>query len=170
MLDLGKVKVVLFDFDDTLCIHFKHEDTEGYLREMVLGNCEWWDVIGCKKNECMQIFIGKCLDAHLRMGLISATAVSCTAINKINWVKNTYGVEMENFCVGKIKDKASIVKALLDTGEYRPEEVLVVDDTVRVLEDVTRLGCQAANPMEVVNLVEECTGWLSNWDGILESK
>lgn len=55
MINFDKVKLVLFDFDDTLCIHRDHGsggDRE-YDRAMILGDCGWWDRWGCKPSVFM---------------------------------------------------------------------------------------------------------------------
>lgn len=53
MINLEKAKIVLYDFDDTLCIHEKHglrNDTD-YAAAMVNQDIGWWDKIGCEPTK-----------------------------------------------------------------------------------------------------------------------
>ena len=49
MIDLDKLNYVLFDFDDTLCIHTRKKllsyDSTDYMKSLLL-NDSWWDKIG----------------------------------------------------------------------------------------------------------------------------
>lgn len=155
MIDLGKVKVVLFDFDDTLCIHSDHvkkSDTE-YGKAMVARDSTWWDKQGCQMNRQMKNFMDLCNKKGITMGLISAVDFSCTAEAKVNWVANKYHYVLRNFCTGSFEGKKRIIQALLEGYEHKPENVLFIDDLYSNLEAVAELGVQTATPMEVVNYI-----------------
>lgn len=157
MIDLDKVKIVLFDFDDTLCIHSDHVKRDGaeYNRAMVRRDFWWWDNQGCRMNKHMKYFMDICHEKGIAMGLISAVDFSCAAEAKANWVANKYHYALGNFCIGSFEGKKHIIQALLNGYEYSPEDVLFIDDLYSNLEAAAELGVQTATPMEVVNYIEE---------------
>lgn len=156
MILLDEVKLVLFDFDDTLCIHKKHHWEDGYaksyLNAMVSGDYTWWE--GCDYSKHMAAFMMACASRNIDMGLVSATSFHATSEAKIKWVEEKYGVSLKNYSVGTSKDKVTIVDTLSNVLKLRAREILVIDDRYDVLDDIAAIGCQAASPMEVVNWVE----------------
>lgn len=152
MIDLNKVKLVLFDFDDTLCFAADHgREMEGYGEAMVKGDITYWGETYCQPNEGIYRFMCKCRDMGIRMGLISAVDYVCTAINKINWVQAMYCFQLENWCVGERSQKVKMIQSLLNANGYKPEEILFVDDIFYALEEAYDLKVQVASPCEVIN-------------------
>lgn len=155
MINLDEAKIVLFDFDDTLCIHSQHKkgsDTE-YRKAMIARDPEWWDKQGCQVNKQLKSFMDICSEKDKVIGLISAIDFSCTAEAKLNWVANKYHYILKNFCTGSFEGKKRIIQALLDGYGYKPENVLFIDDLYSNLEATAELGIQTATPMEVVNYI-----------------
>ena len=155
MIDLSKVKIVLFDFDDTLCIHRKADnfDIDSYNVAMVKGGTSYWDMMGSAPNKQMKVFMNKLSEDDVELGLISATKLSCTGANKIEWVKLNYGYTLKNYCSGDFEGKVQIIKALITANNFSPDEVLFVDDLYSNIDAVAKLGVQVATPMEVVNYI-----------------
>ncbi len=155
MVDLSRVKVALFDFDDTLCIHRKADnfDIESYNVAMVKGGTSYWDMMGSAPNKQMKVFMDKLSKDNVELGLISATKLSCTGTNKTEWVKRKYGYTLKNYCTGDFDSKVQIIKALITANNLSPDEVLFVDDLYSNVDAVAELGVQVATPMEVVNYI-----------------
>lgn len=61
MINFAKAQFVLFDFDDTLCIHKYHEtgDFREYTQNMIL-RINFWKGKGCLPNLQIQEFIHLC--------------------------------------------------------------------------------------------------------------
>ena len=155
MVDLSRVKVALFDFDDTLCIHRKADNfgIESYNVAMVKGRVSYWDEMHSQPNKQMRVFMDKLSVNNVELGLISATSFMCTAVNKIEWVKLKYGRTLKNYCTGDFDSKVQIIKALITADNLSPDEVLFVDDLYSNVDAVAELGVQVATPMEVVNYI-----------------
>lgn len=155
MIDLSGVKVALFDFDDTLCIHRKADnfDIGSYNVVMVKGEASYWDIMGSAPNKQMKAFMDKLSVDNVELGLISATSFMCTSVNKIEWVKRKYGYTLKNYCTGDFDSKVQIIKALISADNLSPDEILFVDDLYSNVDAVAELGVQVATPMEVVNYI-----------------
>lgn len=157
MINFDKVKLVLFDFDDTLCIHRDHGsggDRE-YNRAMILGDCGWWDRRGCKPSVFMGKFMQLCVNSGKQMGLISVVEFSCAAAVKLSWVEANYGYVLRDYCTGSFEGKVQIIQAILDSSDLQPENMLFVDDLYANLAAVEKLGVQVCSPMEVINYVTQ---------------
>lgn len=164
MIDLKKAKVVLFDFDDTLCLHTQHrKDTqverEKYISENVFTSgdfTEKWD--NTKISTTMDRFMHKCNELGLELGLVSSVENYRIAKNKVRWVKAVYGLKLRNYCTS-VSDggtaKVNMMQAIADSKGLANDEILIIDDWWIVLEAAANRGFQAASPMECVAYIEE---------------
>ena len=157
MLDIKKIKIIMWDFDDTLCFHSDHTspldefDTE-YNVGVLLGK----DVYStCTMNYTIKRFIDYAKRENKRQGLISGVDCFIHAKNKENWVKEHYGIELENYCVSSQEMKLGMLIAVAKAFGYARDEILLVDDMCSNLERAANNGFQAASPVEVINFVEE---------------
>lgn len=156
MIKNENLKVVLFDFDDTLCIHNRsthHSDEEYY--ESLIHSSEWWTKIGCEPNKHMKEFMLLMKSQGTRLGLISQTDSYIHMIRKNEWVQTNYGIELENFCVACNVSKVNMMISLNKAYNIRRNKILLVDDKESILCEAVNNGFQAASPMEVVNYVTD---------------
>ena len=152
MIDLEKVKLAIFDFDDTLPIHTNHrpftaEQAEDYHTRVLSGDITVWD--SCLVSDAMYDFVTMCLDKGIRTGLMSATDSYVHMVLKHDWVLLKYGVDMENFCVGSSDRKAPMLEYIAKANNLDNNEILLVDDLYSTLESASNLGFQCASPIEV---------------------
>lgn len=156
MINLDNTELVLFDFDDTLCIHRNHKDTEegehkynvNILRH---GEFTWKD---CDISIHMKKFMQKCNEKDIRMGLISATMSYLHSQAKHDWVLENYEIDLENYCVGTFEGKLKMMLAISDAYSIQRERILIVDDLYENLGRAANNGFSACTPMEVVNYIE----------------
>ena len=155
MLDFMKVKLALFDFDDTLCIHTVRpqvRDEVAYDVDIMCGKDPWPDGI---VPQSMGGFV-RMLDARsIPMGLISATNGFGRMKAKQEWVESHYGVHMDNYCVGTADRKLEMLAAL--QRRYAPigrGELLLVDDLYSTLDEAAKEGYMACSPMEIAWYME----------------
>lgn len=156
MVDLTNIKLVIFDFDDTLCIHYKHGYTEDDELELTLkvymsNKSPWCDHA---KNRHMQEFINECVERKLPMGMMSLVTSFKHSERKIHWIKEQYGVDMENYSVGNRKDKLKLLKSLALALGLDHRQILFIDDRSDTLNEVAENGFIAVSPMQIVNYVE----------------
>lgn len=154
MINFNSLKLVLFDFDDTLAIHRKHgtgtpEGHHRYCVQIYRGDLEAFK--DCEPNAAIGEFIKKCKYYGVKMGLISFVDSCKHADMKLLWVKNKYDVTMEDYCVCSAEAKIQQALAITEALGLRPNQVLMVDDRYDVLASFGDHGFQHATPIEVVN-------------------
>lgn len=154
MISFKRLKMVLFDFDDTLCIHQFHGTRNGkeYEHSMLQGKDYWLDH-GAKPNIQMQEFLHLCKTEGKRIGIISATDSYVHMTMKQKWVAVNYQINAENFSVGTWERKIEMMEDLCEVNKYEPREILIVDDAVLTVRAAEDAGFQACTPMEVINYV-----------------
>lgn len=154
MINFEKLEMVLFDFDETLCIHTKHEDQDyvQFCSNVLLNREKAWS--DCSPSTHMKKFMDICQKRYISMGLISAASEYFTMLYKAKYVLENYGIALENFCVGKIELKVPTMKAISEAYNIEPSNMLIVDDNVPTIMSAIDAGFQACSPMEVVNFVE----------------
>lgn len=156
MICFERLKMVLFDFDDTLCIHQFHgtRNDKEYEHSMLQGK-DYWSEHGAKPNIQMQKFLHLCKTEGKRISIISATDSYVHMTMKKKWVTANYQIDVENFSVGTWERKIEMMEDICEVYKYDPRELLIVDDanmTIRAAEDA---GFQACSPMEVVNFINQ---------------
>lgn len=156
MLVLDSICMVLFDFDDTLCIHDNHSDgypsEQQYNIDVLLHGKDYWQT--SKPNKHMLEFMNECKRRSVRMGLMSAAQSYVHMVSKNEWVQREYGIDLENFCVGKPAEKAEMLVVISSAFSLPKESILLVDDCYSTLCEASAAGFQACTPMEIVNFVE----------------
>lgn len=153
MIDLQNVKMILFDFDDTLCIHRDHSsgEDEDYDKTVFNKNNAWSN---CEPSIIMKSFLRFIMnEKKYEVGLISATCTYVHSEMKVKWVEKNYGYKIENLCVGSAQYKLREMKAICSSKGYKQSEILLIDDLWDTLEMCNDNGFQAASPMEVANYV-----------------
>lgn len=157
MINIDNVKIAVFDFDDTLCIHKYHGSTTripNFMQKCLEGNYPWNqydqhdDEYG-SPSSIMRVFIKMCEHRGIPMFVCSATNMSVIGKSKTDWVNFMYQCSMENICVSSWDKKAEMMLELARYHNVGPDEVLVIDDYFAVLDMAGDLGFQTATPIEV---------------------
>lgn len=154
MINLDNVKLILLDFDDTLCIHSKHfeEDTkytQYSLTQALKGETVYND--NYKPNLQLKVFLHYCVGKGILLGLMSKIDSYIKGTIKLKWVKDNYNVELENFCVSSFDMKLNMLKSISEAYNLKNNEILIIDDYWETLEKAEYNGFQAASPMEIIN-------------------
>lgn len=156
MINLDALKIVLFDFDDTLAIWNTHkcgEDDAEYVRTVLdFGTLTWQQ---CKPNKQMKQFMQMCKDKNIRMGLISKTCTVLHMHGKQQWVKENYGFELENFCVSEMPFKLEMLKGIEKAYGYQRDEIAIIDDFYEHTTNAANNDFCAYTPMEIVNFIND---------------
>lgn len=155
MINIENTKIVLLDFDDTLCIHENHqgdEDDSIYNKNILKIGIDTWS--NCSPNIHLKRFMEECIKRNIKLGLISATMSYPHMKAKNDWVLDNYGIELENYCVGTYEGKVKIMIAISDAFNIPREQILIIDDLYENLERAAKNGFMACTPMEIVNYIE----------------
>ena len=159
MNKLENLEMVLFDFDDTLCIHSHRSDSYEELMEYL--SCinsdktfpESWN--NAKPNLQLKKFMDYLACKNISMGLISGVQDCKTAERKLKWVKENYGYLLENYCVSSQEQKIIELKVLAKVNRLHANQIAIIDDMYSNLEKAESEGFIALSPMQVVNLFNE---------------
>jgi FMN phosphatase YigB (HAD superfamily) len=156
--DISNYKIILFDFDDTLCIHSKHSgfssDVEHGRKVIHEDISVVYPIEECKPNVHMHKFMDYAHNNGIKLGLLSATTSYQHMLRKAEWVYDNYGYELENYSVGNTREKADMVESIALAFKLDKSQILFIDDLYSNIESVSERGFDACSPMEVVNFVE----------------
>lgn len=154
MWTVDDLKVVCFDFDDTLCIHSERvgKGMFKYLCSMHADN-DYWNI--SKPNLQLKLFMDYLHAQGTKMCLIGGVDSFKEAERKVQWVKEKYGYSLENCCVSKQELKVVELEAIAELGGFYKKQIALVDDMYQNLEKAESEGFIALSPMQVVNLFNE---------------
>lgn len=154
MWTVDDLKVVCFDFDDTLCIHSERvgKGMFKYLCSMHADNDYWKD---SEANLQLKLFMDYLHAQGTKMCLIGGVDSFKEAERKVQWVKEKYGYSLENCCVSKQELKVVELEAIAELGGFYKKQIALVDDMYQNLEKAESEGFVALSPMQVVNLFNE---------------
>lgn len=154
MNKLENLKMVCFDFDDTLCIHSKRVDegTFKYLCSMHADNDYWKD---SEVDLQLKLFMDYLHAQGIKMCLIGGVDSFKESERKIKWVKENYGYCLENYCVCSQEQKIVELKVLAKVNRLHENQIAIIDDMYPNLEKAESEGFVALSPMQVVNLFNE---------------
>lgn len=147
---MKRIKLVAFDFDNTLCVHsVRHTNRK---IEQIQGLYEY---NYSKPNRHMKEFIQLCKDNFVTMGLISSTDYHLVGLTKLKWCKKNYGVDLKNWNVGTPDLKLEMMENLATALHINPANMMIVDDNFEVLQACEKAGFITCIPLEIVNYMEE---------------
>lgn len=184
MINFNKLKIVLFDFDETLAnwtnriftddietrqakmiVYNEHVSNENSKKQFVnepYGINPWLACekeinpwAACEKNQQLEEFMKICRNHNIRMGLISAVNSYPAMIGKQNWVIKNYGIELENYCVSSAGEKTQMLKSVAIANGYSQDEILIVDDLWSTIQAAEESGFQVATPIAIVNWINQ---------------
>ena len=157
MNTLENLEMVLFDFDDTLCIHSHRSDSYEELMEYLsyIHSGETFPKSWNKSKPNLQLkkFMDYLACKNISMGLISGVHDCKAAERKIEWVKENYGYSLENYCVSSQEQKMIELSTIAEVNGFHESQIALVDDYYENLGNAEKMGFTTFSPMEIVNLV-----------------
>ena len=157
MNTLENLEMVLFDFDDTLCIHSHRSDSYEELMEYLsyIHSGETFPKSWNKSKPNLQLkkFMDYLAYKNIPMGLISGVRDCKAAERKIEWVKENYGYSLENYCVSSQEQKMIELSTIAEVNGFHESQIALVDDYYENLGNAEKMGFTTFSPMEIVNLV-----------------
>ena len=155
MNKLENLKMVLFDFDDTLAVHSQGHRISDHLMKYMInvhsGSKELWNT--SKPNLQLKKFMDYLAYKNIPMGLISGVHDCKAAERKIEWVKENYGYSLENYCVSSQEQKMIELSTIAEVNGFHESQIALVDDYYENLGNAEKMGFTTFSPMEIVNLV-----------------
>lgn len=162
MINLEKVKLIVFDFDNTLCIHLDYsaEIWNKYDEYLVKGKFIWDETNElnkplCIPSEIMRSFINWCSKLEIKMFVCSATNMAIKGDMKCKWCSEKYNYKFENVSVDSSNLKVYMCELLASAMNLEYENVLLVDDKFETLESAGKSGFQTAFPLEIAEYMNK---------------
>lgn len=151
MINFDRIKLALFDFDDTLAVHTEHGWNKGIAKRQLVAAAagKLYEASTLRVSYDLKTFVALCKEHDVELGLISASGFAPRVEQKMKWVEEHYGVRMQNYCVGSVAEKPDAIEAIRQAKRFCSDEILLVDDYYKVLSDVTKVGIQVVSPAEV---------------------
>lgn len=145
MIDIEKVKLILWNLEDSACFdcNYKSED-------VIKDGINLFDI--CTVNKDIQEFMYLSKSCRIRQGIIS-TAFGCVWLLRNNHLVQRYEVGIESHTLNELSFKLGMIKALQEIRGYKSGEILLVDT---VKDDVSELddGFQLCTPTEISTFVQ----------------
>ena len=155
-IDLSNIKVVIFDFDDTLAIHkdkyftkTRRETEEKFLefyKNAYQNPAKFYEEIEpCYKSEVLYKFINDLRNKNIKMYCLSGMKFSFHLKAKQYFLDKHYGKGIEVLCTSSQELKLIGVKILSKIEHCKLKEILLIDDREDVIEDLNQEGVKAIN-------------------------
>ena len=147
-IKLDKIKVAIFDFDDTLAIHKDKEFSKrrnesedkrlGYYLNAYTNPNDFYDIIEpCTRSESLYNFISKLRENNIKFYCLSGMKFSFHLKAKQSFINQYYGEDIEVISVASQELKLDGVKIIAKYNKCKAHELLFIDDR----EDVVELLC-----------------------------
>ena len=144
-INLENIKVVIFDFDDTLAVHkdkdfCKHRiESEDkylgyYLNAYQNPNTFYEDIETCIKSEALYNFIINLRSNGIKMYCLSGMKFSFHLKAKQSFINKYYGDDIEVISTASQELKVDGVKIIQKLNDCKLEEILFIDDRQDVID------------------------------------
>lgn len=148
MLDLNRIKLALFDFEDALCVP---TERAGHDLNWLGHNTFAY----CVAPQFMKQFVGDCMRRGIDIGLVSDADTYLIAASMLLWANETYGVEFENYMVSGWKQKVPMLHKLQASLQLAPHQILYIDSNSLSLKFASNDGFTACSPAEIAYYLEQ---------------
>ena len=150
-INLNDIKLVIFDFDETLAIHkdsdfakHRNESEENfvnfYLNAYNNPSCFYDKIEPCTKSEILDDFIKRLRKRKIKMYCLSGMKFSFHLKAKQNFINKHYGKDIEVISTSSQELKLKGVKILQKINNCNLDEVLFIDDRQDVIEILSQSG------------------------------
>lgn len=150
-IDLNSIKVVIFDFDETLAIHkdkdfskHREESEEKFLSfyENAYKNpsCFYEQIEPCIKSKKLYDFINILRDKKIKMYCLSGMKFTFHLKAKQFFINKYYGEDIELISVSSQKFKLIGVKIIQRINNCKLDEILFIDDRQDIIELLSKEG------------------------------
>lgn len=165
-IDLNNIKVVVFDFDDTLAIHkdkdyvkHRNENEEKrlgyYLNAYENPETFYEEIEPCDKSETLCSFINELRNKNIKMCCLSGMNFSFHFKAKQNFINKNYGNDIELFSAGSQQLKLDGIRIIQQICNCSLDEILFIDDRKDVVELMNSNSINAILITDLTNKEDE---------------
>ena len=159
-VNLNNIKLVIFDFDETLAIH-KDSDFTKHRSETEENFINWYynaytnperfydEIEPCVKSEVLYNFVNDLRSRNIKMYCLSGMKFSFHLKAKQAFVNKYYGKDIEVISTSLQELKLKGVKILQKINNCNLNEILFIDDKSDVVELLNQNGIKAINVEDI---------------------
>lgn len=159
-INLNNIKVVIFDFDDTLAIHkdkdfckHRRESEDKYLGYYLNAyknpDIFYEDIEPCIRSEILYNFIIKLRNKKIKMYCLSGMKFSFHLKAKQSFINKHYGEDIEVISTSSQELKLKGVKIIQKINNCNLDEILFIDDRQDVIELLTQSGVKGISVEDI---------------------
>ena len=159
-VDLNNIKLVIFDFDDTLAIHrnkdyLKHRNENEdkrlgyYLNAYKNPNTFYEEIEPCDRSEILYNFINELRSKNIKMYCLSGMKFSFHFKAKQNFINKHYGNDIELISAGNQELKLDGIKIISKVNNCNIDEILFVEDLEDTINHLNNNGIKTINVNEL---------------------
>lgn len=159
-INLNNIKVVIFDFDDTLAIHkdkdfckHRRESEDKYLGYYLNAyknpDIFYEDIEPCIRSEILYNFIIKLRNKKIKMYCLSGMKFSFHLKAKQSFINKHYGEDIEVISTSSQELKLKGVKIIQKINNCNLDEILFIDDRQDVIELLTQSGVKGISVKDI---------------------
>ena len=161
-IDLEKVKVVIFDFDDTLAIHkdkyfniHREESEENftsfYEKAYKYPEIFYEEIEPCSISETLLHLISELRNKNIKMFCLSGMKFSFHLKAKQSFINKHYGSDIEVITTSSQESKLPCVKIIQKICNCNLDEIIVIDDLDDTVNFLNNNGINAIKVDELNN-------------------
>ena len=158
--NLDNIKVVIFDFDDTLAIHhdkeyLKHRNESEekrlsyYLNAYKNPETFYQDIEPCDRSEVLYNFINELRNKNIKMYCLSGMKFSFHFKAKQNFINKHYGDDIELISASSQQLKLDGIKIIQKLNNCNLEEILFIEDLEDTINYLNDSGVQCISVNEI---------------------
>lgn len=155
MFKLDNVKIVVFDYDEVLCIHDRRDmdcgTQEGRI-EARRNGVNFYDNGNFHKSNVIGEFIDKFCEGKETV-LLSACQDESFFQMKLDWAEKQYLHNFVERCVQKRHSKVPMLMSICKEFKVECNEVLLIDDNTETLAEAQSNEFEVATPLDIVEYI-----------------
>ena len=155
-INLDNIKIVIFDFDDTLAIHkdkdfLKHRNESedkrlGYYLNAYKNSENFYeDIEPCIKSKILFKFINKLRNRNIKMYCLSGMKFSFHFKAKQNFINKHYGNDIELISASSQQLKLDGIKIIQKLNNCNLDEILFIEDLEDTIKYLSNNGVKTIN-------------------------
>lgn len=157
---LDNIKIVIFDFDDTLAIHkdkefIKHRNESEekrlgyYLNAYENPETFYESIESCERSEILYKFIEKLRNKNIKMYCLSGMKFSFHFKAKQNFIKKHYGDDIELISASSQQLKLDGIKIIQKLNNCNLQNILFIEDLEDTINYLNDNGVKAINVKDI---------------------
>ena len=156
MVDLSKVKVAFFDFDDTLCVHrylnVNRPTRDEWDKAIVTGSKDWYsNTKYCVPQPAIQAFVHTMAKNNVVCHCLTWSELNLLEGARRKFLDEHYDKIIDKIYITGSRDgKLKVMDKYVNLLGYKPEELLLIEDHPVTIDECRKAGYSVLTVSELV--------------------